>query len=72
MRHYESPGSRVALGVVAATMAAATIALLVFLPARIDHQQPVMLTASAQAPTVGAASVIGPVREAQPRAVPYY
>jgi len=37
MRQYESPGSRVAFGVVAVTMAAATIALLVFLPARIDN-----------------------------------
>jgi len=72
MRHYESPGSRVAFGVVAVTMAAATIALLVFLPARIDNQQPVMLSASAQDTTVGAASAIGPIREAQPRAVPYY
>jgi hypothetical protein len=72
MRDYESPGSRVAFGIVAVTMAAATIALLVLLPARIDNQQPVMLTASAQDATVGAAPVIARVREAQPRAVPYY
>jgi len=71
MRQYESPGSRVAFGVVAVTMAAATIALLVFLPARIDNQQPVMLTASVQDATVAMGPVIGPVREAQPRAVPY-
>jgi hypothetical protein len=55
MRHYESPGSRVAFAVVAVTMAAATIGLLVLLPAKLDSQQPVVLTASAQDATVGMA-----------------
>jgi len=62
----------VALGVVAVTLAAATIALLVFLPAGLDNQRPVMLAASAQEATVRAGPVMEPAREAQPHAVPYY
>lgn len=53
MNHYQSPGSRAALGLAALAMSAVTLVLLVVVPARIDVQAPVVLTAMAQTDRAG-------------------
>ena len=48
MNHYESPGSRAALGMAALAMSALTLAVLVVMPARMEAPLSIVLTTLAQ------------------------